>query len=82
MSTQRNRVLIRRFYEEVWGKGNVDVADEIFAADYVRHDLRPGNPPPGPTGQKQIATDFRAAFPDLQFTLELLVAEADLVVGR
>jgi hypothetical protein len=33
-------------------------------------------------GQKQIATDFRAAFPDLHFTLELLVVEEDMVVGR
>ena len=82
MSTEQNKALIRRFYEEVWGKGNVDVADEVFAPDYVRHDLRPGNPLPGPAGQKQIATDFRAAFPDLHFTLELLVAEADMVVGR
>ena len=82
MSTERNKALIRRFYEEVWGKGNVDVADEVFAADYVRHDLRPGNPLPGPAGQKQIATDFRTAFPDFYFTLELLVAEADMVVGR
>ena len=82
MSTEQNKALIRRFYEEVWGKGNVDVADEVFAPDYVRHDLRPGNPLPGPAGQKQIATDFRAAFPDLHFTLGLLVAEADMVVGR
>ena len=82
MSTEPNKTLIRRFYEEVWGKGNVDVADEVFAADYVRHDLRPGNPLPGAAGQKQIAADFRAAFPDLHFTLELLVAEADMVVGR
>jgi predicted ester cyclase len=58
------------------------VADEVFAADYVRHDLRPGNPLPGPAGQKQIAAGFRAAFPDLHFTLELLVAEGDMVVGR
>jgi len=79
MSTEQNKALIRRFYEEVWGKGNVDVADEVFAPDYVRHDLRLGNPLPGPAGQKQIATDFRAAFPDLHFTLELLVAEADMV---
>jgi steroid delta-isomerase-like uncharacterized protein len=82
MSTEPNKTLIRRFYEEVWGKGNVDVADEVFAAGYIRHDLRPGNPLPGPAGQKQIAADFRAAFPDLHFTLELLVAEADMVVGR
>jgi predicted SnoaL-like aldol condensation-catalyzing enzyme len=56
MSTEQNKALIRRFYEEAWGKGNVNVADEVFAADYVRHDLRPGNPLPGPAGQKQIAT--------------------------
>jgi hypothetical protein len=40
MSTEPNRALIRRFHEEVWGKGNVDVADEISVADYVRHDLK------------------------------------------
>lgn len=82
MSAEQNKALIRRFYEEVWGKGNLDVADDIFAGDYVRHDLRPGNPLPGAAGQKQIAADFRAAFPDLQSTIDLVVAEADLVVAR
>ena len=37
---------------------------------------------PGPAGQKQIAADFRAAFPDLSWTVEQLVAEGDYVVGR
>ena len=75
MPTEHNKALIRRFYEEVWGRGNLEAADDIFAADYVRHDLRPGNPLPGPAGQKQIAADFRAAFPDLQMTIDLMVAE-------
>jgi hypothetical protein len=35
MSAEQNKALIRRFYEEVWGRGNVDVADEVFAAEYV-----------------------------------------------
>jgi len=82
MSTEQNRALVRRFYEEVWNKGNYEVADEIFAEDYVRHDLRPGNPPPGPAGQKKIATEFRAAFPDLSSTTEMLIAEGDMVVAR
>ena len=82
MPTEHNKALIRRFYEEVWGRGNLDAVDAIFAADYVRHDLRPGNPLPGPAGQKQIAADFRAAFPDLQMTLDLMVAEGDLIVAR
>ena len=82
MTPQQNKALIRRFYEEVWGKGNFDVAEEVFAADYVRHDLRPGNPLPGPAGQKRIAADFRTAFPDLRMTVDLMVAEGDMVVAR
>ena len=50
MSVQDNKATVRRFYEEVWGKGNVDVADEIFAQEYVRHDLRPTEALPGGVG--------------------------------
>ncbi len=82
MSTEHNKTLVRHFYEEVWNRGHLDAADEIFAEDYVRHDLRPGNAPAGPAGQKKIAADFRAAFPDLHMTVDLMVAEGDLVVAR
>ena len=77
-----NKAIIRRFYDEVWNQGHVDVALEVFADDYVRHDLRPTTAPPGAAGQRQIAADFRAAFPDLTDTVELLIAEDDLVVAR
>jgi steroid delta-isomerase-like uncharacterized protein len=82
MTPRHNKALIRRFYEEVWGKGNLAVVDEVFAADYIRHDLRPGNPLPGPEGQKKIAADFRAAFPDLHVTMDLMIAEGDMVAAR
>ena len=82
MSIEDHKALIRRFYEEVWNKGNLDAADTIFADDYVRHDLRPGNPLPGPAGQKKIAADFRAAFPDLHMTIDVIVAEGDMIAAR
>jgi predicted ester cyclase len=82
MPAQENKELIRRFYDEVWDRGNLDVCDEVFAPDYVRHDLRSTEAAPGPKGQKDIAADFRAAFPDLRFVVDLLVAEGDYVVGR
>ena len=44
MSVESNKELIRRFYDEVWNKGNIDFVFEVFADTYVRHDLRPGNP--------------------------------------
>ena len=50
-----DKELVRRFYEEVWSRGNFDVADEVFAEDYLRHDQRPSAAAPGPEGQKRIA---------------------------
>ncbi len=82
MSIEENKKLVRRFYEELWNKGNYDIAYDLVADNYVRHDLRPGNPPGGPAGQARVAQDFRAAFPDLEFHLDLLIAEADMVAAR
>ena len=82
MSTEQNKALIRYFYEEVWNKGDLEAADQVFAAEYVRHDLRPGNALPGPEGQKRIAGDFRSAFPDLHMNVDLMIAENDLVMAR
>jgi steroid delta-isomerase-like uncharacterized protein len=82
MSAEANKALVRRFYDEVWVKGNLDAADEVFAPDYVRHDLRATQATAGPEGQKRIAADFRTAFPDLSFDVEFVLAEDDLVAGR
>jgi steroid delta-isomerase-like uncharacterized protein len=79
---EANKRLVVRFYEELWNRGNYDVADELVAADYVRHDLRPGDAPPGPAGQKAVAQRFRAAFPDVRLEVEALVAEGNMVVAR
>ena len=79
---RENKALIRRFYEEVWDQGNTDFAYEVFADDYVRHDLRPSAALPRPGGQKKIAEDFRAAFPDLRVNVDLVVGGDDYVVGR
>ena len=82
MSTEANKALWRRFYEEVWDKGNTEFAYEVFADDYVRHDLRATAAIPGPAGQKKIADDFRAAFPDLRMRVDFLFGEGEWVVAR
>jgi len=44
MANPTNEALVRRFYQEVWNEGNVEIAGEIFAADYVRHTCAPPAP--------------------------------------
>jgi predicted SnoaL-like aldol condensation-catalyzing enzyme len=79
---EKNKALVRRFYEEVWNKGNYDMADELFADGYVRHDPRGGNPPPGARGQKLIAQGFRSDCPDCLMSVDMLLADGDYIVGR
>jgi predicted ester cyclase len=79
-SPEANKSLLRRFIEEVWNKGNFDVADELFHPQATS----PSAPqlPVGPEGVKTIAGMFRSAFPDFHMTIEDIIAEADIVVGR
>ena len=81
MSTEENKAIFHRIYEEFLNQGNVDVADELFVTNYVNHTIPPGQPQ-GLEGQKQFIATFRTAFPDVQFTIEDMIAEGDKMVGR
>ncbi len=81
MSTETNKLLSRRLYEEVFGQGNLGAADEILSQDHVSHGA--GAPPTvGTEAIKQQATRIRTAIPDLQPTLNDQFAEGDRVVSR
>ena len=82
MSPAENKALVRRFYKEAWANGELEVIDEVFANDYVRHDLRSTQALPGPEGMKRITADFRSAFPDLRFEVEIVIAEDEFVAAR
>jgi steroid delta-isomerase-like uncharacterized protein len=82
MLTEQNKATARRWSEELWGRGDLAVADEIIAPDYVRHD--PGDPFParGPEDVKRIVTMLRRMLPDLNIEVEAMVAEGEMVVSR
>ena len=83
MSTEANKAIIRRFFEEAFGQGNLAVLDEIIAPNQVN-----GGPgalpemPSGPEGTKMLITAYRNAFPDLHFTIDEQIAEGNTVVTR
>ena len=80
---QQNKEIVGRWFTEFWGRNcNLAVVDELAAPDmllqYSLHAPRRGR-----DDIKRFMTDFRAAFPDLEFggTADL-IADGDHVVGR
>ena len=82
MSVEDNKAIVRRWSEELWSQGKLEVADEIVAPDYVRHD--PGDPFParGPEDVKRLVGMLRAMLPDLTITIEDMIGERDKVMIR
>ena len=80
---ESNKAVVARWFSEFWGETcNLAVVDELAAPDmllqYSLHEPRRGR-----DDIKAFMTDFRKAFPDLNFwgTADL-IAEGDYVVGR
>jgi steroid delta-isomerase-like uncharacterized protein len=77
-----NKNVIRRVLDEIWSKGNMAVADELFSPNYAHHDPSSPDLGQGPEGEKRRANLYRSAFPDLRFTVEDVIADGDRVVAR
>ena len=71
---------MRRFIDEVWNKGNLAVAEEIFHPEATS----PSAPtlPPGAEGVNFIVKMMRNAFPDYWMEITHMVAEDDRVAAR
>ena len=84
MATEENKAKLRRIFEECFNEGNLATADELVAPD--SRDTSPGIPPgvptTGPDGLKSIVSQLRSAFPDLQVSIDEMIAEGDTVVAR
>lgn len=80
MSAKENMRIVRRIYEEVFDRRNLDVLDELYSTDFVYHS--PGNPDLDREGLKQGLAAYVAAFPDVRMTIEDMFAAGDRVAVR
>jgi predicted ester cyclase len=81
MSSEQNKAIVRRAYEDGMNLKNMAIIDELFAPDYQAH--FPGLPPiRGVEAVKELIGSFLTAFPDIVFTIEDHVAEGDKVATR
>lgn len=86
MNEERNKAVVKRFIERMWNQRQLELADELFAADCVTHQLRTGadssGAPRPPASVKAEAAAWFAAFPDLRFNVEQMFAANDHVITR
>jgi predicted ester cyclase len=81
MTTDENRAIVRRYYDEVLNGRTVAVLDEIAVADYIENDPFPGMG----NGREQLklrAGALLSAFAPCTFKIEDIVAEGDRVAVR
>ena len=82
MTKEENKATSRRFYEELFNRGNLAAAEEIVTADFVLHDPNIPEQPRGPDGLKRFVAMYRDIFPDIEFTVEDQVAEGENTATR
>ena len=81
MSTAENKLVIRRFIEEVVNTGNVENLAEFISSDYIDNYDKTGQSS-GLEGAKNHILGVRHTYPDLHLTVEQQIAEGDWVVTR
>jgi ketosteroid isomerase-like protein len=73
--------VLRRYYQEVWVEGKLDVLDDLLAPDYRDHD-----PPPGFTrdlaAARRLVDTFVSARRDAEFTIIALIGGGDQAAAQ
>lgn len=77
-SDEENAAIARRWHEEVINTQNLAVLDEILADDASQDSATFADNP----GPRQVLGALFTGFPDVQHTVEAVVADGDLVVVR
>ena len=82
MSLEQNKMIIRRFVEEVQTQHKLELASELMSPNMVDHYLESQGSPHSPNAVeefKKFYSDLLAAFPDIKASIHNQVAEGDLV---
>ena len=84
MSIEQNKATAGRWFSDIITRGQLNVADEIFAANHIIHDPHepPAGWPNGPKGLKMVASVFGGGFSGWDIALEEQIAEGDKVATR
>jgi len=82
MATSELLSVIRLVIEEIWNQGALDLADLLFAPDYVNHGGLIPDVVRGPEAIKFSVALYRLAFPALQIAIDDLAVEGEMTTLR
>lgn len=80
--SDQNKAAARRVLEEIVGKGDLSLVDELISEDYLGHIETQEDTIEGPEHFKQFVALYQATFPELRFAVDDQIAEGDKVATR
>jgi steroid delta-isomerase-like uncharacterized protein len=81
--SEKNKAVVRRWFEEVWNQGREESVDELFSAEGVAHGLGDSEADVhGPAEIKPFVAHIRGSIPDVNIQVEDIVGEGDRVAVR
>jgi steroid delta-isomerase-like uncharacterized protein len=80
--SEHNKAIVRRYLQEVFAQGDLDLIPELFAADYVEHDPVSEEEIRGHDGVRRDLSIYQAALSGIEIAVDDEVAEGDRVVTR
>lgn len=81
MSSETNKSIVRRMFEEDLNTDNREMGQVLFIPDFVDHTNPPGLQH-GIEGHNRLVALLHSAFPDIKYTIDDIFAEADRVCVR
>jgi len=81
LTEEEAKALVERDLE-IWNEGNLAMADELIAPDYVEHHADVSEDIVGIDAFKEYVTNLRTNYPDLNLTVEELIVKDDRIVWR
>jgi len=79
---EANKAVVRRIYEDGYSGGDASVFDELYAPGFMHHSKVIFDVAAGGAGERESMERFRAAMPDVRFTVLDQIAEGDMVATR
>jgi predicted SnoaL-like aldol condensation-catalyzing enzyme len=79
VNEERNVAIVRRYFDEVWNRGNLEAAEELVAPDFSVEGC--GGAISGLEAVKLYVSSYRAAYPHVRFTMLSVIAEGAMVLA-